>query len=214
MKAICLTSGYLAPIQYYSKLISNVPVYIEINENYIKQSYRNRCVIAGANGPLILTVPVVKPDTLKCPTKDIRISEHGNWQHLHWNAIVSAYNSTPFFEYYQDDFAPFYEKKYPFLLDLNEGLRELVCSLVDFQPNICYTSVYLSSSDSDFEDYRERIKPTQETSTDSLFISPEYYQVFASRNGFIPNLSIIDLLFNMGPESRLLLLHSIKKTIL
>ena len=214
MKAACLTSNYLAPIQYYCKLISKLPAYIEINENYIKQSYRNRCVIAGANGPLTLSIPVVKPDTPKSPTKDIRISDHGNWRHLHWNALISAYNSTPYFEYYQDDFAPFYEKKYTFLFDMNEQLRELVCALIDIQPEIHYTSTYLTSENADFQDYRETIQPGKDSLQDPLFSTPIYYQVFSSRNGFIPNLSIIDLLFNMGPESKLLLLQSIRPSTL
>ena len=100
-------------------------IYMEREENYIKQTYRNRCVLAAANGPLTLSVPIVKPDELKCPTKDIRISDHGNWRHLHWNALVSAYNMSPFFEYYADDFAPFYERRFTFLFDFNEALRLL-----------------------------------------------------------------------------------------
>lgn len=107
MKPAYISTAYLGPVQQYSKMFHFPEVRIETSENYLKQSYRNRCIIAGANGPLPLSVPIVKPDTLKCLTKDIRISDHGNWRHLHWNAIVSAYNSTPFFEYYEDDFAPF-----------------------------------------------------------------------------------------------------------
>ena len=159
MKAVCLTSNYLAPVHYYSKLIADRPVYIEVNENYIKQSYRNRCVIAGANGTLALSIPVEKPTTPKAPMKDVRISDHGDWRHLHWNAIRSAYNSTPFFEYYQDDFAPFYSKKYAFLLDMNEQLREFICTLIDIQPEIHYNSIYETSDMFDFEDYREIIQP-------------------------------------------------------
>ena len=126
MKPAYISTAYLGPVQQYSKMFHFPEVRIETSENYLKQSYRNRCIIAGANGPLPLSVPIVKPDTLKCLTKDIRISDHGNWRHLHWNAIVSAYNSTPFFEYYEDDFAPFYEKKYEFLFDFNEELRILI----------------------------------------------------------------------------------------
>ena len=94
----------------------------------MKQTYRNRCTIAVPDGELALSIPTVKPNTLKCPMRDIRISDHGNWRHLHWNAIESAYNHTPFFEYYKDDFRPFYEKKYEFLVDFNEELCHLVCS--------------------------------------------------------------------------------------
>ena len=106
-----LSTAYLGPVQQYVKMAQYGAIYMEREENYIKQTYRNRCVLAAANGPLTLSVPIVKPDELKCPTKDIRISDHGNWCHLHWNALVSAYNMSPFFEYYADDFAPFYEAK-------------------------------------------------------------------------------------------------------
>ena len=120
MRPVYIATAYLGPIQQYCKMLQYPEVRIETAENYVKQTYRNRCSIAAANGPLSLSIPIVKPDTLKCQTKDIRISDHGNWRHLHWNALVSAYNMSPFFEYYADDFAPFYEKKYEFLLDFNE----------------------------------------------------------------------------------------------
>lgn len=116
MASVLLSSFYLAPIQYYSKLFRSERAYIEIHDTYQKQSYRNRCLIAGANGILPLSIPVEKPEAGKDKMKDVRISDHGNWRHLHWNALVSAYNSSPFFEYYGDDFRRFYEKKYAFCL--------------------------------------------------------------------------------------------------
>ena len=114
-KTVYLTSAYLAPVSYYAKLFAADKAYIERYDNYVKQTYRNRCVIAAADGPLALTIPTEKSDSLKCPMKDIRISDHGNWRHMHWNALVSNYRNSAFFEYYADDFRVFYEKKYPFL---------------------------------------------------------------------------------------------------
>lgn len=172
----------------------------------MKQTYRNRCTIAGPDGEIALSIPTVKPDSLKCPMKDIRISDHGNWRHLHWNSIESAYNSTPFFEYYKDDFQPFYEKKYEFLADFNEELCNLVCELIDIQPVMERTSDYKTTFTPDEYDFREAIHPKKDYHlTDPEFIPRPYYQVFEARNGFRPNLSIIDLLFNMGPESLLIL---------
>ena len=107
MNIAYLSSAYLAPVEYYTKLLAYDKVFVEQYDHYIKQTYRNRCTIASPSGELALSIPTVKPDTLKCPMKDIRISDHGNWRHLHWNAIESAYNNTPFFEYYKDDFRPF-----------------------------------------------------------------------------------------------------------
>ena len=203
MKPAYISTAHLGPVQQYSKMFHFPEVRIETSENYLKQSYRNRCIIAGANGPLPLSVPIVKPDTLKCLTKDIRISDHGNWRHLHWNAIVSAYNSTPFFEYYEDDFAPFYEKKYEFLFDFNEELRMLICQLLDIQPQIQYTTSFEADVENDFR----WISPKQDIADPSFLLKP-YYQVFQDKHGFLPNLSIIDLLFNTGNEGILILRDS------
>ena len=103
MNTAYISTAYLGPIQLYTKLLAYDQICLETQENYLKQTYRNRCIIAAANGPQALTVPIVKPDTLKCLTKDIRISDHGNWRHLHWNALVSAYRMSPFFEYYEEN---------------------------------------------------------------------------------------------------------------
>ena len=206
MKTAYLSSAYLAPVEYYTKLLTYDRIFIEQHDHYMKQTYRNRCTIAGPDGEIALSIPTVKPDSLKCPMKDIRISDHGNWRHLHWNSIESAYNSTPFFEYYKDDFQPFYEKKYEFLADFNEELCNLVCELIDIQPVMERTSDYKTTFTPDEYDFLEAIHPKKDYHlTDPEFIPRPYYQVFEARNGFRPNLSIIDLLFNMGPESLLIL---------
>lgn len=206
MKTAYLSSAYLAPIEYYTKLLAYDKIYIEQHDHYMKQTYRNRCTIAGPEGELALSIPTVRPDSLKCPMKDIRISDHGNWRHLHWNAIESAYNSTPFFEYYKDDFRPFYEKRYDYLADFNDALGQLICKLIDISPIVERTTEYKSEFDLNEIDFREIIHPKKDFRlTDPEFTPRFYYQVFNTRHGFIPNLSIIDLLFNMGPESLLIL---------
>ncbi len=167
-----LPSYYLAPVSYYAQLAQGSLVTINLDEAYRKQTLRNRCYIASPNGPLSLTIPVVKFVPYHTPMRDIRISDHGNWRHLHWNALVSSYRRTPFFEFYADDFAPFYEKKWEFLVDYNQALQDLICQEIgDFLP--------VSS-------------PRREA---------PYYQLFADHHGFMPDLSIVDLLFNMGPET-------------
>ena len=201
MSVAYLSTAYLAPVQYYSKLVFFDEIRIETEENYPKQTYRNRCMIATANGVQALTIPVKKPEGLKAPTRDIRISEHGNWRHLHWNALVSAYNMSPFFEYYYDDFRHFYEKKYIFLIDYNEALQSTVCDLLDLHPKIINTKKYEPSTENDFRNVIDPRHPLN----DETFTPHPYYQVFREKHGFLPNLSIIDLLFNMGPESILLL---------
>lgn len=192
-----LSSLYLAPIEYYYALNRCNKAAIEINDNYQKQSYRNRCIIAGANGPLSLSIPIEKPESPKSLMKDIRIADHGNWRHLHWNAIISAYNSTPFFQFYEDDFRPFYEKKFTFLHDFNEQLRILICRLTGIESKVTYTQSYITEAAEGIIDMRETIHPKRP----SEFKTEPYYQVFSDKQGFLNNLSILDLLFNMGNES-------------
>lgn len=206
MKIAYLSSAYLAPVEYYTKLLAYDKIIIEQHDHYMKQTYRNRCTIAGPDGEIALSVPIVKPESPKCPMKDIRISDHGNWRHMHWNAIESAYNSTPFFEYYKDDFQPFYEKKYEFLADFNEELCQVICRLIDIEPDMERTVEYKTEFSAEEYDFREAIHPKKDFRlSDPEFIPRAYYQVFEARHGFRPNLSIIDLLFNMGPESLLIL---------
>lgn len=206
MRTAFLSSAYLAPVQYYTKLLAYHRVYIEQCDHYLKQTYRNRCTIAAPDGELALSVPIVKPRNSQCLMRDIRISDHGHWRHLHWNAITSAYNHTPFFEYYKDDFHPFYERKYEFLADFNDELCSLVCSLIDIRPDVRRTTHYRTRLAPHEADFRERIHPKKDfRQEDTEFHPTPYYQVFQQRLGFLPNLSIIDLLFNMGPESLLVL---------
>lgn len=209
---IYLSSAYLAPVEYYTKFLTEKTVFIEKHENYLKQSYRNRCTILSANGTIPLSIPVKHSSGEKTLVKDIRIADHGNWQHMHWNAIVSAYSSTPYFEYYQDDFAPFYHKKYSFLFDYNEELRILINKLLGIEKqNILYTELYKTDLEKSDLDFREIIHPKKEYKLlDLEFFPQKYYQVFNQKFSFVENMSIIDLLFNMGNESILVLMNSKK----
>jgi len=208
---IILSSAYLAPVQYYTKFIMAQNIYIEQWDHYVKQTYRSRCMIVSANGPISLSIPVEHSSNDKTLMKDIRIADHGNWQHMHWNAIVSAYNSTPFFEYYQDDFYPFYRKKYSFLLDFNNELQNLILDLLGVDlPATTLSSVYKTELIDNELDLRDDIHPKKDWRIlDEKFTPCDYYQVFDHKFGFIPNMSIIDLLFNMGNESPIILANSI-----
>ena len=200
-KTVVLSSLCLAPIGYYSMLFRSAAIIIEAADNFQKQSYRNRYDIVAANGVMTLSIPVEKANSPKTPMRDIRISDHGNWRHVHWNAIVSAYNSSPFFEYLEDDFRPFYEKEFTFLFDFNEELRRLIFKLLSIDIPVDYSTEFLDYPADSHLDLRESIHPKRK----SNFKTREYYQVFSNKHGFVQHASIIDLLFNMGNESRLYL---------
>ncbi len=196
---VLLSTAYLAPIQYYSKFLLYDEIYIELHENYPKQTYRNRCKIYGANGELSLSIPVKKIN-IKVKTKDILIDYDTNWRKLHWKSIESAYRSSPFFEYYQDDFMPFYEKKYKYLIDLNTDLQILILEHMDYEVKINKTEDYITEYRTKVDDYRYKIHPKLNLNDDRFQVK-KYAQVFQEKFGFIPNLSIIDLLFNEGPNA-------------
>ena len=200
MKQLLLSTTYFGPIQWYQKLYRAEYVQIERWESFQKQTYRNRCIIATTNGPQALTVPIERQFTINC-IKDIRISDHGNWRHLHWNALQSAYGESPFFDYYLDDIRPFFEQRWDYLLDFNEAIREKMCEVLDIQPKVDYSKKFtVYSLSSCVPDYRMVIRP-KNPEPDPDFTPKRYYQVYEQKHGFLPNLSILDLLFNMGPES-------------
>ncbi|MDR3652410.1 MAG: WbqC family protein [Paludibacter sp.] len=202
MTEICLTSAYLAPVEYYSAMAQAKTVYLEHCDYYVKQTYRNRCHIAAANGAMVLSIPVEKSGNEKVLTRDVRISGHNDWQIHHWRSIVSAYNSSPFFEYFKDDLLPFFEKKWTFLWDFNSEIQLKMLELLELQIKIKYTEIYKAKWEDDVLDLRESIHPKKENRAGDI---KSYYQVFEQRFGFQPNLSIIDLLFNMGNESQLII---------
>lgn len=208
MSGVVLTSTYLGNIQFYSKLVHFSEIWIEQHCHYTKQTYRNRCKIATANGVMALSIPTIKPATEKCKTKDIRIDNSQHWQQIHWRALEAGYNSSPFFEYYKDDFAPFYTNKFEFLADYTFQLQSLVIALLELDCKVQLTDAYTIYDDA--LDYRDALSAKKEIEDNDFVINP-YYQVFENKFGFIPNLSILDLLFNMGNESILVLQKSASK---
>ena len=229
-----LSTTYFGPVQWYQKLYRYDCVLIEQHETFQKQTYRNRCLIATTQGIQALTVPVIHPSdeemvngslgrrtlatqgTQEWSMVNVRLSDHGNWRHLHWQALQSAYGDSPFFEFYADDLRPFFEQRWDYLLDFNEAIRQKMCELLDIHPHVEYTTEYLPNNsqftihnsqfiiqNSKFKgltDFRNAIAP-KHPGEDPDFEPRRYYQVFEQKHGFLPNLSILDLLFNMGPES-------------
>lgn len=196
-----LSTAYMPNIQYIRAIAQNEKVYLEQYENFSKQTWRNRCKIFTAAGSMMLSIPVVKGGE-KHLIKDTKISYNENWQKKHWNAIVSAYNSSPFFEYFRDDFEPYYSKKYEFLLDYNLNSLNTILNLLEIKTDIVLTSDFVNDNDENYSDLRNDIHPKKSPATNSIFYkSTPYPQTFDNIFKFEPDLSILDILFNIGFEA-------------
>lgn len=195
-KKTILSTAYYPPVIYFEELIKSESVLIEKHENYSKQTYRNRCCIYSANGVLPLTVPVEKGSFHKVKIKDLRIDNSRKWQREHLHAIRSAYNSSAFFEFYKDDVLKPLESGHKYLFDLNMDILMTINNILETGTKIDTTSSF-NGSYKDNNDLRFSITPKKESVPSAV----EYFQVFSPTHGFKPNLSIIDLIFNMGPET-------------
>lgn len=185
-----LPTAYWAPIEYYAHLLQRECI-LEVEEHFIKQTIRSRCQIAGANNTLRLHIPKVRKNSSKTRIKELRINNSEAWQKQHWNSIVSAYNSAPYFEYYRDDIAPLYQKKADFLVDFNLETQALVENLLECSFNLKHSTSYQK----EFEGADLRMHAFNSINL------PPYTQVFTEKHGFTPHLSILDLLFNEGPNT-------------
>ena len=190
-KNYLLPSAYLAPTSYYSILIKYPNSIIEQYEHFTKQTIRNRCSIYTSNGLLTLSIPKVRKSSSKTLMKDIQICYTEPWQKIHWNTIKSSYNSSPFFEYYMHELYIIYYKKEKYLLDFNIKAHHLILEFLQIEKSMNLSAKY--NSKTELEDLRQHLFNTNQ--------KIQYDQVFSTKNNFINNLSIIDLIFNLGPES-------------
>lgn len=198
-----ISTAYLPSIEYMALLAKHPVVAIEQHETFPKQTFRNRTQIATGNGVLTLNVPVSRPDGNHTSTNNITVSYHEPWNVRHWRAILSAYNAAPYFLYYRDGLEAILLKRHELLIELNSELTQYLMDKLKIECSLEFSSSYVQS-EADFRDLRVKLTAKQKL-TDLRF--PSYSQVFGSRYGFVPNLSVIDLLFNLGPEAKGYLMH-------
>lgn len=192
---VILSSNYMPPIEYFLWTSREFPVIIDLHENYIKQSYRNRCSIYTSNGMLSLAVPVSKTTGHHTKVADISLQGSDRWKHNHWRALKSAYSSSPFFLYYADEIKSILFSRHNSLSELNKTLFEEISNLAELKIRVRYSTSYISGDGQ--LDLRKHLHPKLASPVKFL----EYTQVFKTKFGFIPNLSILDLMFNKGPET-------------
>ena len=193
---ILVSTAYLPPVEYFSLIAQADEVSVEREENYLKQSFRNRCYILSVHGPQLLSVPVYLGSQHKTPLKEIRIDYSKRWQQVHLRAISASYSASPYFQFYFENIEKIINKSFEFLIDLNLELTESVLKMLKIKTKLTYSTNFKPVSE-DENDFRYKISPKKETQ----FFVREYIQVFNSDNKFVHGLSIIDLIFNMGPEA-------------
>jgi hypothetical protein len=199
--SVILSLAYFPPIQYMTKFLQYKEVYIEARENYQTQSYRNRAVISGPNGLQNLSIPVKKSSTAKPEIREVEIDYKTDWQKDHWRSIENAYKSSPFFEFYRDAFLPYFEQQnIRFLFEYNLRILTTLLEEIEIQNSPILTEHFYANAEAD--DYRFCIHPKPKLQKpDEYFQAKAYSQVFSDRFAFLPNLSILDLLFNQGPNT-------------
>jgi hypothetical protein len=200
---ILLPLFYLPPISWFSVFLNeNFEILLEQFENFPKQTYRNRTAIYGANGKLLLIIPIKHNG--KRTMKDIEISDAENWQKLHWKSIKTAYQSSPYFEYYEDDLQPIFEYKTRFLMEFNLNALKIIQKILKTEKSYSLSAAYFQNPEQ--EDFRKKFSAKHEPD----FEMNEYYQTFSDKQGFIKDLSILDLLCNKGSESLICINHLTK----
>lgn len=182
---------YLPCIEYIHTLNAYDKVLFEAQEHFVKQTWRNRCRIYGANGPQDLILPV-KNKSAKIPAKDIEIAYEENWPHNHWMSVHSAYRSSPYYDYYEEEIKGLFFKKEKYLFDYNLLWLDWITRTLKISIDYFLTEEYKHTVEPGFTDLRNTISPKKQTG----FIHPRYHQVFEEKHGFIPNLSVLDWIFN------------------
>ncbi len=193
---IILHPTYFPNVAHFVAMANAQNVMFEVDDNFLKQTYRNRAYIYGANGKLALNIPVIHTQKNRQKYRDVKIFNETKWQDLHWKSLLSAYRTSPFFEFYEDELRPLFNLKADYILDYNLKCFEVICDCLQLDLHTSKSEAYQKTIEntSDFR-FLVNAKKEQPQTFD------RYTQVFSDKHGFIPNLSILDLLFNEGPNA-------------
>ena len=196
MSTVLLSTAYLPNISYLSQVLNHDTVVLEKHEHFVKQTYRNRCEILTSNGKLSLSIPLVKQADKELISEK-KISYAEDWQKQHWRAITSAYKNSPYFEFFEDEFKPFYENQFEFLFDYNTQLLQTILHILRIKKQIEFTREFELNPTS-----CNNLRMLSDLNNSFDFKAKSYYQVFADKKGFTTNLSCLDALFNVGLEAK------------
>lgn len=193
---------YLPNLQYISKFFLPLLIGLEQHEHYNKGSFRNRCHIATATGRLLLHIPLKKGKHEQMPIREVLIDNEQAWQRQHWRSIAIAYGKAPFWEYYGDQLAPFFEREYERLFDWNADLLSYLLGCVGYTQPLTYTNEFVGKLDAQSSIFSSQLIHPKNKAIDPQFTPLPYTQTFADRQPFLPNLSLLDALFCLGPRTR------------
>ena len=191
---VILPLTYWGSVEHFANLLQGgEEAIIDLGENYVKRSERNRTEIVTPTGGMVLSVPLIKANRPRTPMRDMRIDNSKRWQHQHWIAILSAYRSSPYYDYIADRIAPIYEREWEFLADLNREILQAEFDILGIEPKHCFSEIYVEPSEATI-DLRDKKR-------ESNFCSPQYFQMFMDRTPFVENASMLDLLMCEGRQA-------------
>ena len=187
---------YFPSIAHFVAIAKAKEVILEMDDNFVKQTYRNRTYIYAANGKLALNIPVLHSQKNRQKYRDVKIFNKEPWQSIHWKSLLSAYRTSPFFEYYEDEITPLFKQPFEYILQFNLACLETICNCLQIETDFTKTKVYQKNVDK-IVDLRPLVFAKKEKTQSFI----PYTQVFENKHGFISNLSVLDLLFCEGPNA-------------
>lgn len=203
MDIILIEPHYIGNCSYWNVLLRAGQIVLDYKEHYVRRSYRNRACLLGANGILRLSIPLERGKNQHSAMHNVRISYNERWQDLHWQSFISAYRRSPFFEYYEEEFRKLYTSKFEFLVDFNFQMMQLIAKILKTELSVTFADKYYPKATFNGNDCRDFITPGIVNCANAT----SYLQVFSDRFSFVPDLCVLDVIFNLGNQSKAYLMN-------